>query len=217
MIPAPPSASEELVLRDGTRLVVRSIVPADKAAIERAFERLSPESRYRRFFSPLTELSNRDLAYLTEIDHSDHEALAALDPASGEIVGVARYVRTREDETRAEASIVVADDWQRRGVGAALLDRIAGRARAAGVTHFIALVLTDNRDALGLFGSLAPEATRRRTRDGLLELQIELPEPGRLEGSLLARALREAARGVVTMNPWPVLVEAIKRRWPKGR
>ena len=217
MIPVPPAAPAELVLRDGSRLVVRSIVPSDKAAIQRAFERLSPESRYRRFFSPLTELSDRDLAYLTEIDHADHEALAAFDPESDDIVGVARYVRTGEGGTSAEASIVVADDWQHRGVGSALLDRIARRARAAGITHFIALVLTDNRDALGLFGSLAPDATRERTKDGHLELLIELPEPGRLEGSLLERALREAARGVVTMNPWPVLAEAIRRRWPMGR
>ena len=58
-----------------------------------------------------------------------------------------------------------------------------------------------------------PAPTSERSRGGNLELLIELPEPGALEGSLLAEALREAARGVVTMNPWRVLVEAIRRTW----
>jgi GNAT superfamily N-acetyltransferase len=212
MIPTAPAHVERITVRDGSELLVRSIVPSDKAAIDRAFHRMSPESRYRRFFAPRTELSDRDLAHLTEIDHSDHEALAALEPESGEIVGVARYVRTDEPGS-AEASIVVVDDWQQRGVGSALLDRLARRARAAGVTRFIAIVLADNRKALELFHNLAPDATRERTRDGYMELLIDLPEPGAMEGSLLARALREAARGVVTMNPWPVLVEAIRRSW----
>jgi RimJ/RimL family protein N-acetyltransferase len=199
-------------LRDGAELEVRPIGPGDKAAIRAAFDRMSPESRYRRFFSPLTSLSDRDLAHLTEIDHADHEALAALEPGTGEIVGVARYVRTDEPGS-AEASIVVVDDWQQRGIGSLLLDRLAHRARAAGITRFIAIVLADNRSALDLFHNLAPDATRERTRDGHMELLIDLPEPGSMEGSLLARALREAGRGVVTMNPWPVIVETIRRSW----
>jgi RimJ/RimL family protein N-acetyltransferase len=201
----------ELRLDDGTKLEVRPIEPTDKAALHEAFHRLSPESRYRRFFSPLTDLSDRDLAYLTEIDHADHEALTAIDPADGAIVGVARYVRTEDD--KAEASVVVGDEWQHRGVGTGLLERLAARAREEGITHFIALVLSENRQAIELFEHFAPASPRQRTRDGHLELLIELPEEGRLEGSLLARALREAARGVVTMNPWRVLVDTIRRHW----
>jgi GNAT superfamily N-acetyltransferase len=201
----------DLRLRDGTELEARPIGPTDKAALRAAFHRMSPESRYRRFFSPLTDLSERDLAYLTEIDHHDHEALAAIDPGSDGIVGVARYVRT--EDARAEASIAVVDEWQHRGVGTGLLELLAARAREEGITHFVALVLSDNRDAIELFQHFAPDSPHERTRDGQLELLIELPEPGALEGSLLARALREAARGVVTMNPWRVLAEAIRRTW----
>ena len=199
-----------MLLSDGTELAVRPIGPDDKAGILAVFHRMSPESRYRRFFSPLTDLSERDLEYLTDIDHHDHEALAAIDPGTG-IVGVARYVRTKD--ALAEASIAVDDEWQHRGIGTGLLERLAERAREEGVTHFVALVLSDNQDALELFESLAPESPRQRTSDGHVELLLELPEPGGLEGSPLARALREAARGVVTMNPWRVLVEAIRRSW----
>jgi len=200
---------DTLILSDGTELAVRPIGPDDKAAVQAAFQRMSPESRYRRFFAPLKELSERDLAYLTEIDHRDHEALAAIEPATG-IVGVARFVRT--EARRAEASIAVGDEWQHRGVGTGLLERLASRAREEGITHFVALVLAENRDALELFESLGG-ATSERRESGNLELLIELPEPGALEGSLLAHALREAARGVITMNPWRVLVKAIRAQW----
>ncbi len=211
MTPVPPAAAEHVELPDGTELVVRSILPDDKEAVDRAFHRLSPESRYRRFFAPLDHLSERDLAYLTEIDHSDHEALAAIDPASGEIIGVARYVRT--DDGLAEASIVVGDDWQGRGAGTALLERLSRRAREAGITHFVALILGDNRGAIELFQHFAPGEPEKRSREGYIELLLELPEPDELGGSPLAGALREAARGVVTMNPWSSLVEAIRARW----
>ena len=64
--------------------------PDDKDAIAAGFERLSPESRYRRFFAPLQRLTARDLEYLTEVDHHDHEAVIGFDAATGDPVGVAR-------------------------------------------------------------------------------------------------------------------------------
>jgi GNAT superfamily N-acetyltransferase len=203
-------ADRILTLRDGTELEVRPIRAADKDGLRDAFERMSPESRYRRFFSPVKELSDRDLAYLAEIDHHDHEALVAIAPDVG-IVAVARFVRA--DEGRAEASIAVTDDWQGRGLGTGLLELLAGRAREEGITHFVALVLAENRDALDLFESFAPKSPREKTDEGNVELLIELPEPGGLEGSLLSRVLREAARGVVTMRPWRLFTRALRRSW----
>jgi GNAT superfamily N-acetyltransferase len=123
--------------RDGTELLIRQVRPDDKRLIAEGMEHLSPESRYRRFFRPLDHLSQRDLVYLTEIDHTDHEALAAIDPESGDLVGVARYVRGAEPHL-AEVSVVVGDPWQRRGVASALLERLAERAREERITHFVA-------------------------------------------------------------------------------
>ena len=62
----------------------------------------------------------------------------------------------RTDDALAEASIVVGDDWQGRGAGTALLERLSRRAREAGITHFVALVLGDNRGAIELFQHFAP-------------------------------------------------------------
>jgi RimJ/RimL family protein N-acetyltransferase len=200
-----------VTLADGAELVIRPVRPDDKRLLAEGFERLSPESRYRRFFRPLDRLSERDLAYLTEIDHSDHEALAAIDPRSGELVGVARYVRGAEPQL-AEVSVVVGDPWQRRGVATALLERLVERAREAQITHFVALVLDENVDAIRLFEHRAPGHARpRRSASGHLELEIELPEPGRLKDSTLARVLRVVAHGALTVNPYRITRDAIRR------
>jgi len=72
--------AQRVALPDGAELLVRQVQPDDKQLLADGLRRLSPESRYRRFFRPLNEFSERDLAYLTEIDHRDHEALAGIDP-----------------------------------------------------------------------------------------------------------------------------------------
>jgi GNAT superfamily N-acetyltransferase len=203
--------AQRTTTRDGTELEIRQVQPGDKRLIAEGIERLSPESRYRRFFRPLDRLSERDLVYLTEIDHTDHEALAAIDPASGDLVGVARYVRGAEPHL-AEVSVAVGDPWQRRGVATALLERLVERAREAQITHFVALVLDENIEAISLFEHRAPGHARpRRSASGHLELLIELPEPGRLRDSTLARVLRVVAHGAVTVNPYRVTRDAIRR------
>jgi len=93
LVGAPAHPPEIVVtLRDGSRVTVRPIRPQDAAPLRAGFERLSDESRYRRFLSPMQELSGPMLRYLTEVDHHDHEALIAVG-ADGTIVGVARSVR----------------------------------------------------------------------------------------------------------------------------
>jgi len=207
----PPA--ESLVLRGGLEVLVRPIQPADKKLIAEAFDRLSPESRYRRFFAPLSRLTGEDLTYLTEVDHRDHEALVAVGPADGSIIGVARYVRS-ENPVEAEVAVVVGDPWQGSGVASALLERLVERARRAGITHFVALVMSDNEQALELFHRLARGgSSTRRSASGHTEMLIELPEPGRsLAESRLGRVLSTVAREALSVNPWRVLRQAILRR-----
>jgi GNAT superfamily N-acetyltransferase len=204
--------SELVGVGDSRQVEIRPISPGDRPALAAAFERLSPESRYRRFFAPLERLSSRDLAYLTEVDHHDHEALVALEPDSGWIVGVARYVRS-DDPAEAEVAVVVADPWQGLGVGSALLERLVERAREEGIRQFVAIVLSENSDALEMFRSLAPDGSWiRRGGPGQSEMLIELPEAGALAGSRLARVLSTVAREAPRVNPWTVLRRAIGRR-----
>jgi GNAT superfamily N-acetyltransferase len=191
--------------------VVRPIRPRDKAAIVEGFERMSPTSRYRRFFAPLQRLSSRDLAYLTEVDHRDHEAVIGFDAASRQPVGVARYIKSA-DSVEAEVAVTVVDDWQGRGAATVLLEALVERAREEGVQCFIALVLSENREALEIFQHIAPDAEEpRRSASGHLELVFDLPEPGTVPDSLLGRALRAAARGALVANPWRVIRDRIAR------
>jgi GNAT superfamily N-acetyltransferase len=189
--------------------VVRPIRPRDKGAVVEGFERMGPTSRYRRFFAPLQRLSSRDLAYLTEVDHHDHEALIGFDAASRQPVGVARYIKSA-DSVEAEVAVTVVDDWQGRGAATALLEALVERAREEGVKCFIALVLSENREALEIFRHIAPDADEpRRSASGHLELVFDLPEPGTVPASLLGRALRAAARGALVANPWRVIRDRI--------
>jgi len=166
--------SQPVPLRDGSRIEIRAIRGEDRDALRAGFEQLSAESRYRRFFGPMPELSARDLDYLTEVDHHDHEALVAADLETGEGVGVARFVRT--GDAVAEPAMVVLDEWQGRGVGLALLEALVARARAEGVTRFEAPVLATNTDAIRLLERLGETTKQRSGRE--VQLTIELPAPG---------------------------------------
>ncbi len=204
------TASRHVVVADGLELLLRPLRSDDKRRLASGFEQLSPESRYRRFFAPLASLNEQDLRYLTEIDHHDHEALTAIDPENGMIVGVARYVR-RDDPTEAEVAVTVGDPWQGRGVATALLQELVGRAREEGIENFVAVVMSDNTDALELFRHLAPRGSHtRRSASGHTELVMALPDPERFGDSTLGRALRAAAGGL-RINPWPRLRERISR------
>jgi RimJ/RimL family protein N-acetyltransferase len=200
--------AKRAVVGNSLELLLRPLRPDDKRLLSQAFDRLSPETRYRRFFAPIERLSDRDLRYLTEVDHHDHEAIAAVNPENGMIVGVARYIRS-DDPGEAEVAVVVGDPWQGQGVATALLQELVRRAREEGIDHFVALVMSDNTEALELFRHLAPGASHvRRSASGHTELVMSLPDPERIGESTLGRALRAAAAGV-RMNPWSTLRERI--------
>jgi RimJ/RimL family protein N-acetyltransferase len=210
MSDASTPASLHALLDDGLEVLIRPISRDDKRLLADAFERLSPTSRYRRFFSPRQSLSEQDLRYLTEVDHHDHEAIAAVNPENGAIVGVARYVRS-DEPSEAEVAIVVGDPWQGHGVATALLKHLVVRAREEGIEHFIALILSENVPAIESFRHLAPRSKTRRSASGHTELLLDLPDPERIGDSTLGGALRAAAAGLL-INPWRVLRERIARR-----
>jgi nucleotide-binding universal stress UspA family protein/RimJ/RimL family protein N-acetyltransferase len=196
-----------ITLRDGSRVEIRQLEPDDRDALADAFARLSPESRYRRFFAPVAKLRQRDLDYLTRVDHHDHEALVAFDPRTGNGVGVARYVRTGPDV--AEPAITVADDWQGRGLGGELIGALARRAHEEGVRRFEAPVLATNREAIALLGKLGRTDQRNDGRE--VHLSITLPEPAQGAGALRwPDVLRQFAAGSV--EPARTVLDLL---WPR--
>jgi RimJ/RimL family protein N-acetyltransferase len=165
------TAADPLLLTD-RRVKIRPIEREDRDRVRRLFMRLTPESRYRRFFSPKPELTERELAYLVDIDHVHHEALAAVDESDGSFVAAARYVQLPDQPCTAEVAIEVADDAQRQGIGTALATRTLDRARANGFTHVTATTLHENASARALLRLLR---FRPRSRHGHeIEFGLEL-------------------------------------------
>lgn len=168
-------SAPKLELRDGSQIAIRPIRPGDRDALVEAFERVGPESRYRRFFAPKPRLTERDLDYLVDVDHHDHEALVAVDLATRDGVGVARFVRTGPDV--AEPAIVVVDEWHGRGVATALLRELAERARAEGIRRFESPILASNEEVMHVVAGLGDVSYRREGGESILEMT--LPAGGR--------------------------------------
>ena len=134
--------------------------PGDGDALGAFFSRLSRESLYRRFLSPI---DRPEQTQLDRVLHGD----AVVGVAGGEIVGLANYSRLGHSDT-AELAVVVNDAWQRRGIGTRLLTALGERAREAGIRRFVVVSHADNRGALALIRRLSPEV-RPTVSSGVLE------------------------------------------------
>jgi acetyltransferase len=142
-----------LTLLDGTTVFVRPIVPEDKPLLVDGLRQISPETAMRRFLSPKTRFSEKELRYLTEVDQHDHIALVAVDAdRPSHLIAVARCVRVAPDT--ADIAVVVGDPWQGMGLGRRLADEIARRARAVGIERISGTMLADNRAAFRLMRGL---------------------------------------------------------------
>ena len=163
-----------VALRDGSHVRIRQGRRSDRELLLRGFQRLSPESRYRRFLAAMPRLPEATVRQLTGIDHRHHEAVIALDEEGTEALGVARYVREPERPDAAEVAVTVIDDWQGRGLGTLLLEVISARARQEGVRTFTAWMLAQNREMMDLFEHLGPVQVVDREA-GTVEIEVPLP------------------------------------------
>ena len=148
---------------------------SDGEALRRLFFRLSPETVYRRFHSPIVRPEQAHPERLLDVDHHDREAVVAV--VDGEIVGVARYARWPGTD-RADLAVVVADDWQRQGLATRMLSALAQRAETEGIETFTASVQGDNQATLALLRRFRP-AEKATFSDGLVEMTLPVrPEDG---------------------------------------
>lgn len=190
----------DVTLADGTRLLIRPIVPTDADALAEAFERLSPLSRYRRFFTPMTRLSGSMLRALTETDEGNKFAWVAFacEDERTHLVGVARYIRLPDPAT-AEVAVAVVDPYQGRGIGSLLLDALVLEALRGGICRFHGSVLADNAPMRAVL-----EGTEARfSRDdepGATHFEIDLPARAEeLRAHPLRDVFRTLARGDAEM------------------
>jgi acetyltransferase len=153
--PYPSHLVSQWQLPDGSNITMRPIRPED-AGIEQAFVRgLSPEAKYFRFMSGLSELTEDMLVRFTQLDYHRELALIAVTgpPGAETELAVARYV-TNPDGRSCEFAIVVADDWQRRGIGSRLLNALMDAARQRGFREMTGEILTSNHNMLELVTNL---------------------------------------------------------------
>lgn len=155
---------------DGRRVWLRLLEPSDANLIRLFYWRLSRETVYRRFLSLVKPPANVLVRTLVDVDHHDRDALIALDERG--IVGVARYGRSSSGGGH-DVAVVVADDWQRHGLGSLLMKRLANIARLRGISSFHATMFADNRAAQSLVLGLSRNATMRY-EGGYLEADIPL-------------------------------------------
>jgi GNAT superfamily N-acetyltransferase len=154
------------------QVATRPVRPDDDQRLVRMWPRLSPDTVYRRFHSPVRCLPMATVHHLVEVDHQLREALVA--EIGGEVVGVARYDRRADDPGAAEFAVVVEDAWQGLGLGRQLLVELTGLAARRGVGRLTATVQMDNDRMLRLIHRLLPGS--RFTRDsGVYEVESPLP------------------------------------------
>jgi len=175
-----PTYSSRHALPDGLAVTLRPIQPSDREELARQFRRISPGSRYRRFFTGLQELTPEMLDYLTVLDGTDHFAVLALtdslDLKKEEGVGVARFVRLPGEPDVAEAAVTVVDDHQGRGVGRLLLTVLVEAARERGVRKFRGEVLATNEPMVKLLEAVG--ASGKPTGEGTLAFDVPIGPPG---------------------------------------
>jgi hypothetical protein len=181
------AAHPAVTLDDGTRIVLRPSRAADEERMVRYFEALSPESRRLRFHQPLPIVKPWLVRPLVDVDQSNHVAWAAWSDC--ELVGEARYVRSRTDPSTAEVAFSVADSLRRRGIARLLVETLGVLARSDGIETFVSTVGHDNRGSAAFLNVLG---TRFSFGDGALDGRGPVP-PWTGSPELAAR-LRDAHR-----------------------
>jgi ribosomal protein S18 acetylase RimI-like enzyme len=164
-------------LTDGTKVHVRPIVPEDEPLLHEAVAAMSERTVYFRFFTPMKRMPDALAHRLAVVDYNDRFALVGTTHRPGgakeRIVGVARYDRVPKTEV-AETAVAVVDEFQRRGLGSALMSILGRVARDHGIKTFTLIVLPENQQMLGLLRKMG-WIHRAKLSGGVYDISFELP------------------------------------------
>lgn len=176
--PYPSHLTTEYKTKNGQTVKIRPISPEDADMEQEFVKNLSSETKYYRFMNTLRELSQTQLVRLTQIDYDremafvayvDHERVDGLEVQ----IGVARYAINPDGES-CEFAIVVADDWQGKGLARRLMGVIIDTARMRGIKYMNGDFLAENRRMIQFVTSLgfvlAPHPDDPGLKQGVLVL-----------------------------------------------
>jgi acetyl coenzyme A synthetase (ADP forming)-like protein len=199
----------DVVLADGGTVHIRPIRSDDDDALLCLYSRLSEESLYLRFFSPVPPPTARQLEALTDVDYRRRFALVA--ELNDEMVAIARFDR-RGDGQEAEVAFTVQDDQQGRGLGTILLEHLAGAAQELGVRRFVASTLANNTRMLRVFAD-AGYQVQRRPDGGVIELSFPITATSAsIEAQRAREHLAEAHSVARLLAPSSLAVVGASRR-----
>ena len=184
----------DVVLIDGGTAHIRPIRPDDIEQLRDLHSRLSPESIYFRFFSPIPEVPEPQLHRFAEVDYRDRFALVA--ELDAKVVAVVRYDRAITDPSSAEVALVVEDGQQRRGLATVMLEHLAAVARSNGIERFDAETLPDNRAMMDVFRHAGFGVTSHFA-SGVIDLSFPLAPSDELAGNI---EMRERAAVVASIR-----------------
>nr|WP_246270840.1 GNAT family N-acetyltransferase [Hongsoonwoonella zoysiae] len=151
--PYPKELESSVELKDGSTVFIRPVRPEDEERYRRFFETVSPEDLRLRFFAPVREFTHAFLARLVQLDYSRAMAFAAIDPASGEVLGAVR-LHADPDHLTGEYAIIVKSSLKGRGLGWVLMKRIIDYARVDGIETIKGEVLKENTTMLDMCQAL---------------------------------------------------------------
>jgi acyl-CoA synthetase (NDP forming)/RimJ/RimL family protein N-acetyltransferase len=192
----------DVLLADGGVAHLRPIRPADANRLVAFYERVSPESKYLRFFAPYPRLTDRDVQRFTEIDYVDRVAFIVT--LGEDMIAVGRYDRIEDDH--AEVAFLIEDAHQGRGIAQLLLEHLAQAARERGITRFVAEVLPENRRMAKVFAD-AGYRVSKGIEDGVLAVEFPILPTDTSVGVMERREHRaESASVRRLLNPQRIVV-----------
>ena len=188
----PTELDAHVTLTDQRRIRIRALHSREERPIRLLHARLSPRTRYLRFLSPIPTLPDALVRRLACVDHRRRLAVVAEDEGAGcaDVVALASF--SAVDETTAELAVVVQDDWQRQGIGTALVSTLLDAAEKRGFDRFIATVATDNSIIRRLLNRVG-RVVGSHTSLGVSELVF-----------VRRRSCGNAAPGSAVGGEWPV-------------
>ena len=178
----------DVVLTDGGVAHLRPIRPSDADMLVQFYDRVSPESKYLRFFAPYPKLSHRDVARFTQVDYVDRVALILT--VGDQMIAVGRYDRL--DDNEAEVAFLVEDAHQGRG-SRSCCSSISPRRPGTGISRFVAEVLPQNRRMAQIFAD-AGYRMSKGIQDGVLEVEFPILPTNTSVGVMERRSIGRRAR-----------------------
>lgn len=207
-VQAPSHWEADVLLRDGGTAHIRPIVPEDREVFIEFYARVSDQSKYYRFFSPMPRLSERDLARFISVDNVDRVAFVLT--LQGQIIAVGRYDMIKPGE--AEVAFLVEDQHQGRGIGQLLLEHLAQAGRERGIERFVAEVLPDNTRMIQTFRD-AGYKVASEYEEGVLQLEFSIDPTDTAIGLMSQREHKAEAASIERFfHPRSVAVIGASRR-----